>query len=202
MFSRRKPRALSPEDLKLWQEVVKGAAPLRPTAPLVSDKTALPVAPVTPKVSLTLERSPPSGKGSVKLDLAPTLAERLSPDPLKMDQRRFTQMRRGKLVPENRIDLHGLTLDQAHAELVPFIMASWSGGMRLVLVITGKGKPRDEQAHGAPRAGLLRHHVPHWLTMPPLRAVVLQLTEAHQRHGGAGALYVYLRRQDRGPFTF
>jgi DNA-nicking Smr family endonuclease len=36
--------------------------------------------------------------------------------------------------------------------------------------------------------------VPHWLSLPPLRPCILQLAEAHLSHGGAGALYVYLRR--------
>jgi DNA-nicking Smr family endonuclease len=120
-----------------------------------------------------------------------------------MDQKLYGQMRKGKLAPESRLDLHGLTLSEAHAELVPFILSAWSSGQRLVLVITGKGKPRDERnfgGHAATRHGVLRHHVPHWLSLPPLKSVVLQMTEAHQRHGGSGALYVYLRRPDRGQF--
>ena len=118
---------------------------------------------------------------------------------MKMDARRFGKLKRGKLAPEDRIDLHGLTLDEAHAELVPFILSAWASGLRLVLVITGKGKPRDEGFMSRP-IGVLRQQVPHWLKMPPLAPIVLQVSEAHQRHGGGGALYVYLRRQDRGPY--
>jgi DNA-nicking Smr family endonuclease len=42
---------------------------------------------------------------------------------------------------------------------------------------------------------VLRHQVTQWLTTPPLAQLVLQISEAHLRHGGGGAYYVYLRRQ-------
>jgi DNA-nicking Smr family endonuclease len=203
MFSRKKPRGLSEDDLRLWEAVVKSATPLHPGAPLVSQRAALPVEPAPTKSRLILPDPKPQGKGSVSFDLAPSTADRLTPDPLKMDARRFGQMRKGKVAPEARLDLHGLTLDEAHGDLVPFILSAWAGGLRLVLVITGKGKPHDERSFGGHtglRHGVLRHHVPHWLSLPPLRQVVLQITEAHQRHGGSGAIYVYLRRQDRGAF--
>ena len=201
MFSRKKPRGLSQDDLTLWKAVVKSATPLHPTRPVVSDSVAMPFAPSSPdRAEISLPPEPRRGKGSVSLDLAPTLSERLTPDPLRMDLKRYGQMRKGKLAPEARLDLHGLTLDQAHRELVPFILSSSASGLRLVLVITGKGKPRDEQqwgGHAAPRHGVLRHHVPHWLNIAPLKGVVLQITEAHLRHGGSGAIYVYLKRPDR-----
>ncbi len=52
---------------------------------------------------------------------------------------------------------------------------------------------RGEDIGGAARAGRLRHDVPRWLALPPLSAHVLQVAAAHRRHGGEGALYVYLR---------
>jgi DNA-nicking Smr family endonuclease len=68
-------------------------------------------------------------------------------------------------------------------------------GRRLVLVVTGKGKHRDDGGPIPVRQGVLRHNVPHWLRMAPLGPLVLQITEAHLRHGGGGAYYVYLKRQ-------
>ncbi|HVL20126.1 MAG TPA: Smr/MutS family protein [Amaricoccus sp.] len=111
-----------------------------------------------------------------------------------MDRRRFDKLRRGKLDPEARIDLHGMTSERAHAALGGFIRDAFARELRLVLVITGKGRP-DEAAVGPRRHGILRHSLPHWLTAPPLGGMILQVTGAHQRHGGAGAFYVYLRRR-------
>jgi len=100
-----------------------------------------------------------------------------------MDARTHTRMTKGKLAPEARVDLHGLTLAEN----------AQSAGLRLVLVITGKGRMMHEPV---PRPiGALRHQVPHWLRLPPLSQAVQQVAEAHLKHGGTGAFYVYLRRR-------
>jgi DNA-nicking Smr family endonuclease len=128
-------------------------------------------------------------------DLAPSLADALRQAPLQMDAKAYGKMTRGKLLPEARIDLHGLTLAEAHPELIGFILNAQSAGLRLVLVITGKGKVKDDHGPIPQRTGALRHQVPSWLRLPPLGQAVLQVAEAHLRHGGAGAYYVYLRRR-------
>ena len=88
-----------------------------------------------------------------------------------------------------------MTLAEAHPELIHFILNAQSAGMRLVLVITGKGKRRDDTGPIPQRVGALRHQVPQWLRLPPLGPAVLQITEAHLKHGGSGAYYVYLRKR-------
>ena len=111
-----------------------------------------------------------------------------------MDRRAHPQMTRGKFQPEARIDLHGMTQSQAHPELIRFMLSAHGAGKRLVLVITGKGKAGLDFGPIPQRMGVLRHQVPQWLAQPPLGSIVLQVSTAHQKHGGAGALYVYLRR--------
>jgi len=97
-----------------------------------------------------------------------------------MDRRRFDKLRRGRIEPEARVDLHGMTSERAHAALVAFILAAHADGLRLVLVITDKGRP-DEYAMQPHRHGILRHSLPHWLAAPPLTGRVLQLPPPHQR---------------------
>ena len=63
------------------------------------------------------------------------------------------------------------------------------------LVITGKGKRGPDIGPIPHRMGVLRHQVPQWLRQPPLGPATLQVTEAHLKHGGSGAFYVYLRRR-------
>ncbi|WP_341540294.1 Smr/MutS family protein [Rhodovulum euryhalinum] len=111
-----------------------------------------------------------------------------------MDRKAFARLRGGKLSPEARIDLHGMTLAQAHPALNGFILRAQAEGRRLVLVITGKGLGPDGDGPIPERRGVLKRQVPHWLHQPPLSAAVLQVAEAHRRHGGEGAFYVYLRR--------
>jgi DNA-nicking Smr family endonuclease len=128
-------------------------------------------------------------------DIARALPDALRAAPSRVDGRTHTRLKRGKLRPEARIDLHGMTLAQAHPMLARFLMAAHGDGKRLVLVITGKGKDRDDDGVMPVRRGVLRHQVPHWISLPPLAQIVLQVTPAHLRHGGDGAYYIYLRRQ-------
>ena len=126
--------------------------------------------------------------------MSPTIADQIRGRAVQMDRKAFDQMKRGKLRPEGKIDLHGMTLDRAHPALTRFILGAQAQGKRLVLVVTGKGKQRDDGGPIPVRFGVLRHQVPQWLSLPPISSVVLQVTQAHLRHGGSGAYYVYLRR--------
>jgi DNA-nicking Smr family endonuclease len=111
-----------------------------------------------------------------------------------MDAKTFGRLKRGKLAPEARIDLHGMSAERAHAALRMFIADAYARQLRLVLVITGKGR-RDHPDDSPSRRGVLRNELPHWLAQPPLSLMVLQTAPAHIRHGGGGAYYVYLRRR-------
>ncbi|MET4127659.1 Smr/MutS family protein [Roseovarius sp. MBR-6] len=189
-------RHLRPEEEALWQEVARRTVPLkpqRPAMPLLSkpapreDPASQPIAPFRP--------GPVARPGAPGLDMLPGLTDRSKTPPVAMDRKAFERLRRGKLTPEVKIDLHGMTLDQAHGALTGFILRAHGQGRRLVLVVTGKGKHRDDGGPIPVRQGVLRHNVPHWLRMAPLGPLVLQITEAHLRHGGGGAYYVYLKRQ-------
>lgn len=127
-------------------------------------------------------------------DLMDPLGSRIAAQPMQMDRKAHTRMKRGKLAVEARLDLHGMTLEQAQPRLNRFILDAHASGKRLVLVITGKGKERIEPGPIPMRRGVLKHQVPQWLKSGALRPLVLQIAEAHKSHGGTGAYYVYLRR--------
>ena len=178
--------------------MARTAKPMHPRAPDAPRVTDLPPALAPTPAAAPLRMQPfrlgERHKGQPGHDLLPPLSDRLAAAPLRMDAKSFGRMSRGKLTPEARIDLHGMTMAQAHPELIRFVLNAHGQGMRLVLVITGKGKPGSDDGPIPRRPGVLRHQVPHWLHQLPLAPTVLQVAEAHQRHGGAGALYVYLRR--------
>lgn len=106
------------------------------------------------------------------------------------------RLRRGLIEPDARIDLHGLTQDAAHRTLFAWLATAHSRGHRLVLVITGKGNPKNDG--NAPWMmsphGVLKQMVPRWLNEPGLAALIANTSPAHARHGGDGALYIYLRK--------
>ena len=191
-------RRVKPDELDLWNQVARTTERLTPPkrslitdAPLQDKpkkkKEPKPIAPFTLGALPTQTRE--------LRDVLPALSERLRSAPVQMDAKSYKVMQRGKLKPEGRIDLHGMTVAQAHPALISFILSSQASGKRLVLVITGKGGKRDEPGAIAPqRMGALKRQVPHWLTMAPVSSAVLQVSESHIRHGGAGAYYGYLRR--------
>lgn len=199
-MSRRKPRTLSAEDRKLWSAVTRTITPARPDKVLHDGEPhGMKPAKPKPKTKQHFEVGDFRIGDSATIQtpgsqLAPSVSERLAHAPVRMDHGTHKKMLRGKLKPEARIDLHGMTLAQAHPALTRFIMNAHADGKRLVLVITGKGKDRDDPGPIPIRRGVLKHQVPNWLHTPPLGRVVLDIREAHLRHGGAGAYYVYLRR--------
>ncbi|MDO5657274.1 MAG: Smr/MutS family protein [Paracoccus sp. (in: a-proteobacteria)] len=191
-------RRLSPEERELWGRVARTATRLAPEqaapAPSPAPKP-LPARPVAPATWLTGLPAPQKiGRAPlVSLDAAPTPAEALAARPLRMDHKTHRKLTSGKLRPEARIDLHGMTLAQAQPALSRFITSCQINGLRLVLVITGKGsRGGDDVMEG--RRGALRHQVPQWLHGGTMASIVQQVAPAHQRHGGGGAYYVYLRR--------
>ena len=190
-------RRVKPDELDLWNQVARTTEQLAPLkrslivdAPIQEKPKKREAKPIAP---FTLGALPTSSREM--RDILPALGERLRNAPVKMDAKSYKGMQRGKLKPEARIDLHGMTVAEAHPALTSFILTEQANGKRLVLVITGKGGKREELGAIAPqRMGALKRQVPIWLTMAPVSTAVLQVTESHIRHGGAGAYYVYLRR--------
>ena len=86
-----------------------------------------------------------------------------------MDKRTAQRFKRGDMPVDGRIDLHGLTLDQAHGALTGFIRRSHARGARCVIVVTGKGGEKGIRE--------IRRERPEWLNRPDLRPLILAVTE-------------------------
>jgi len=106
------------------------------------------------------------------------------------------RLKRGLMEPDARIDLHGMTQQAAHRTLSTWLRSAHKSGHRLVLVITGKGNPKNDE--NAPWMmsphGVLKQMVPRWLNEAELAPLIASVRPAHAKHGGGGALYVYLRK--------
>ena len=191
-------RKLRPDEEDLWRKVTEKAERLHPEKPFkLSDfVTKTTVRKENKRVFNSVPKTILGGTGIPKtqIHLTPSISDQVGAARVQMDLKAFGQMKRGKLRPEAKIDLHGMTLDRAHPALTRFILSAQAQGKRLVLVVTGKGKERDDGGPIPVRFGVLRHQVPQWLSMPPLSSAILQITESHVRHGGGGAYYVYLRK--------
>ncbi|WP_299608365.1 Smr/MutS family protein [uncultured Tateyamaria sp.] len=191
-------RRLRPDEEELWRKVTDKTERLHPEKPFHPDDFVT-TPPQQQRTRASFEVTPAPIKSqkykpSTSINLSPSIVDQVAAQPVQMDRKAFTQMKRGKLKPEGKLDLHGMTTDRAHPALTRFILSAQSQGKRLVLVVTGKGKNRDDDGPIPVRFGVLRHQVPQWLSMPPLSSVVMQVSQANVRHGGGGAYYVYLRR--------
>lgn len=190
-------RKLTEDEIELWHKVTRQTERLHPEIPQSVHPSTLPKPKPrkTPKARIDTfelgQNAPTNGRGH---SLKPAIGDSLRAAPVQMDSKAFARMKRGKLKPEGKLDLHGMRVDTAHPALIRFILSAQASGKRLVLVVTGKGKDRDEPGPIPTPRGVLRNQVPHWLTLPPLAQAVLQVSPAHISHGGDGAYYVYLRR--------
>ncbi|WP_380055898.1 Smr/MutS family protein [Falsihalocynthiibacter sp. SS001] len=197
----KKPRRLKPNEEDLWLTIASQITPLRPARAKLTKSIPQHDKPLKPKQHQSHqprggfrigEKSKPIPESR---DLKPSLPEQMARERVQMDGKKYKRMKQGREAPQAKIDLHGMTMAQAHPVLMGFILDAFDDGKRLVLVVTGKGKHRDEPGPIPVPYGVLKHQVPQWLSMPPLRSAVLQVAQAHRKHGGEGAYYVYLRRQ-------
>jgi len=188
---------LSREDWALWEKVKQSAKPMHkstagtiPVAPASSrtpepeQKTAKTVPSTQRQRAAVNPQKPSSSPGRPG---APTL------NPL--DRRTVQRIARGATDIDGRIDLHGMTQRNAHAQLWRFLSASQARGHKVVLVITGKGSAKTSEFGDFREVGILRRAVPMWLQEPGFRTLVVGYQQARRHHGGDGALYIRLRRR-------
>jgi DNA-nicking Smr family endonuclease len=135
--------------------------------------------------------------------LAPIAAKRSVPKPgasrkpSGINGATALELRKGTLEPEARLDLHGMTERVAHRALATFVLGAQARGLRLLLIVTGKGARQEAEAFDmlGERRGVLKSATPRWLREPDLAGFIADIRPAHRRHGGDGALYVYLRKR-------
>jgi len=185
----------------LWKEVTKEVKTfdhrksLRPEAEL--DKK-------DQKPKKALKKDPAdikSGHEILDADIRIKAPDAPEPDKTKpgsdLDRRTEERLRRGQMKIDGRIDLHGHRLHEAQRSLQNYLQNAYTRGHRCILVITGRGTVRgdsdDDWMDNKP--GVIKQHTPKWLSEPPLRDIVLKSYPAQPKDGGAGALYVLLRRQ-------
>lgn len=193
------------DDDVLWQEVVKTVNPL-PQDMIWQQQNK------TPKPGLPIQK--PSGKNN-SVDHAPdkhpaakhylnissfttNMTSRLSSNrelkPADLTAEKVSgisrtdakRIRSGQVMPTARLDLHGMTKDNARIALRRFISDRQMENHQHVLVITGKGTAGK---------GVIRQALPNWLDESPLSEQVVAYHTAKPKDGGTGAWYLKLRQK-------
>jgi DNA-nicking Smr family endonuclease len=205
--SGRGRRTVSEEEAQLWAHATRTLERVRAKPRVAASGEPSEEAAPAPRASrrAPTAASGEAGKASPPAKPSPGAAgaKASGPPPLaEFERRRARQLASGKIEIGARIDLHGLRQDEARARLRGFLQTAHAEGHRTVLVIPGKGGEGGADRLGAlagerPR-GVIRRSVPAWLAEPDMRAIVLSHTQAGVRHGGAGALYVQLRKGRSG----
>lgn len=105
------------------------------------------------------------------------------------------KLRDGAFSYQEHLDLHGCKTEDAHHRVEGFIRRSFAKGRRCVLIVPGRGLNSRE------RRPILKQKLVEWLTRAPLGRMVMAFASARSYDGGAGALYVLLRRNEcKAPF--
>lgn len=190
----RSKRSLTENEQELWNKVIKQVETIEAMPPLIIATKIKRTKAIKTETPLEIKPFKIGTKVKVKPTIhAPlSLTSRPSQTSPNMDRRSFQRLLKGKLEIDATLDLHGFTADQARSQLQIFIQNANRRGNRLLLIITGKGNKETIDEFGRIRSGILRSGVPEWLKQSD---EVLQVTQAHGKHGGSGAYYVYLRRK-------
>ena len=204
-------------DLDLWQAVVKDIVPipedLREKSETIeksagkksvkksvkiSGQVGSPKSPVLPPkpAPKSSPKSPPKlpTKKTTKRPEVIVSAPRALTSPT-MDRRNFNRLQKGQMPIDARLDLHGMTVEQAKLRLKSFLLNAHARGDRVILVITGKGLRSGFDEFNRPNRGVIREGLPQWVKDKALAPMIVQITPAHRQHGGDGAFYLYLRRK-------
>lgn len=127
-------------------------------------------------------------EGPVPVRALKSMAQPLEPFDRDVDR----ALARGRRRPEATLDLHGMTLAAAERAVAAFLSEASGRGLRVVLVVTGKGLRMES---GRVFGGRIRAEFPGWLERPENRLRIAGVRAAHPRHGGSGAFYILLRRR-------
>ncbi len=189
----RPPRGLSADETALWRKVAATVTPLHPP------KAPPPATP--PAKAVSDETTPPAPAKRVRGRVPPPLKPPPPPPPPAralthdgLDGTWDRKLARGAVVPDITIDLHGMTLDTAHARLNGGIAQGLAIGARVILLIAGKPRPHGDHDQRGERRGAIRAKLLDWLAHSPHAAQIAAVRAASPRHGGAGAVYIVLRK--------
>src|SRR5579871_472477 len=186
-----------------------GSAPA-PDEPALFVRAMADVVPLAPDVHGRVDRPPPAASprprvseeaealaalsdlvaGVASFDVTET-REYLEGMVVGLDPRLVRRLRRGDFAWQAHLDLHGMTALAARAAVEGFLRGAVRAGHRCVLIVHGRGLNSKD------RTPVLKERLKGWLSHGALARFVLAFASARPCDGGAGALYVLLRRDRR-----
>ena len=179
-------RRLAPEETSAWAQVRATVRPLRPEKPV-------PIVTIAPPPTAVVKAKPKVTLARVVEPALPIRVPAARAPANTLDRSWDRKLAGGMVSPDRTIDLHGHTLASAHAMLDYQLDLAIRHGERMILLVTGR-PPRKESERPHAR-GAIRAAIGDWLQLSRHADAIAAVRGAHPRHGGAGALYVILRRK-------
>lgn len=188
-------RKLTPDESRLWQRLTQSVRPMPPVRmPEIDDRPAAPSASDDSDARRD-EAAPRSAVQRRVVTTKPSGQTHRQPVTQAGDPRQSRHVSRGRRPIDATLDLHGLSQEQAFVALSRFLEQARAIGHATVLVITGKGAPDADAKPGYQVSrGILRRRFLDWAD-GPFREHISSISQSHQRHGGSGAFYVFLKKR-------
>jgi DNA-nicking Smr family endonuclease len=189
--ARDKPAPDKGSDEDLFADEMHGVAPLEPDP---RGRLGAPPPSSSPRPSRRAEDDAEAyaqladlveGAGAFDIAATDEYFEGIAPG---IDRRLLRQLKHGDYALQGHLDLHGLTAEEARGEVERFIDKARNEGKRCVLLIHGRGH------HSKEGIAVLRDRLKVWLTRGRIARSVLAFATARPADGGAGAVYVLLRK--------
>ena len=95
------------------------------------------------------------------------------------------------------IDLHGYTLEKANRSIESFITKSYEDGINKLIVVTGKGlhSQNEKNPYVSKNLSILKYSVPEFISNNKnLMKIIHEIQDAKIEDGGAGAFYIFLKK--------
>ncbi len=178
-------RRLSAEEAALWRRVAGSVRAIRPVAPIAVDPIAIRPSRATLKDPVVIQNPSTS---------TTTHGLRAKQSANTLDGSWDKKIDTGRLTPDRTIDLHGYNLAAAHHRLDRGLDEAIRDGTRVILLVTGRAPRAGTSRIDLPLRGIIRESVGDWLAASRHASAIAAIRNAHPRHGGAGALYIVLRR--------
>ncbi|WP_294256364.1 Smr/MutS family protein [uncultured Sphingomonas sp.] len=197
-MSGRGRRDLAPEEAALWQKVIASVTPLHvraapkrlPPEPAAEPAPKRAAPPARMALDVPVGKLVPTRPARPAITLSTPMPD--SHERRTLDASWDRRLSRGLVAPESSIDLHGHNLHAAYDRLDAGLAQAIAHGDRVLLLVTGKPpRPESERPHAR---GAIRAAVGDWLAASRHSDKIAAVRQAHPRHGGAGALYIVLRR--------
>jgi len=186
------PPAPRVEEPDLFAHAMEGVAPLprEGAARIEGPAPAGAARPPVDEEAEALAALSDLARGAARFDISDT-REYVEGAIVGLDPRVLRRLRRGDFAWQDHLDLHGMTSATARVAVDRFLAESVVLGHRCVLIVHGRGRNSKDQTP------VLKERLKSWLARGRAARIVLGFTTARPCDGGAGALYVLLRRDRR-----